>query len=29
MKDGDENYGAITNYIVMPEAWQSAVNGIY
>jgi hypothetical protein len=29
MKDGDENYPAITNYIVMPEPWQSAVNGLY
>ena len=29
VKDGDENYAAINNYVVMPEPWQSAVNGIY
>ena len=29
MKDGDENYPAINDFVVMPEPWQSAVNGIY
>ena len=29
LKDGDENYGAINDYVVNAEPWQSAVNGIY
>jgi hypothetical protein len=29
VKDLEANYSAINNYIVNPEPWQSAVNGIY
>eukprot|EP00292_Cryptomonas_paramecium_P029445 CAMPEP_0113676630 /NCGR_PEP_ID=MMETSP0038_2-20120614/8757_1 /TAXON_ID=2898 /ORGANISM="Cryptomonas paramecium" /LENGTH=47 /DNA_ID=CAMNT_0000593695 /DNA_START=462 /DNA_END=605 /DNA_ORIENTATION=- /assembly_acc=CAM_ASM_000170 len=29
LKDGDENSPAITSYILGPEPWQAAVNGIY
>jgi hypothetical protein len=29
VKDGPESYGSTSDYIVNPEPWQSAVNGIY
>ncbi len=29
VKDGPETYGGLADYIVNPEPWQSAVNGIY
>ena len=29
VKDLEENYGAINDYVVNAEPWQAAVNGIY